>query len=69
MIYKHTRIGYLTISVLIAVVLIFGIILTRSGFNSSILAVMFLILVLLASTSKDPSFNSMIKKINDYKSN
>ncbi len=49
MIYKHTQIGYLIIFILLAVILLFGIILTQAGFNFIILAPMFFILFLLAS--------------------
>ena len=47
--YKHTQTGYLILSVLLAVALLFGSILTQDGFNSSIVAIMIFILFILAS--------------------
>ena len=49
MIYKHTQIGHLIIFVLLAVILLFGIILTQADFNSAILATMVFIMFLIAS--------------------
>ena len=57
MIYKHTQIGYLIIFAFIAIVLLFGIILTQDGFNSTVLTIMGFILFLLASFA---SLNVMI---------
>lgn len=49
MIYKHIQIGYLIIFALLAVILLFGKILTQTGFTPIILATMVFILFLLAS--------------------
>ena len=49
MIYKHTQIGYLIIFALLAVILLFGKILTQTGFTPLILATMIFILFLLFS--------------------
>jgi hypothetical protein len=49
MIYKHTQIGYLIIFTLLAVILLFGGILTRADFNSVIFATMIFVLFVLAS--------------------
>ena len=47
--YKHTQIGYLIIFVLVAVALLYGSILLQTGFDFGILAIMFFILLILAS--------------------
>jgi len=47
--YKHTQIGYLIIFVLLAMILLFGSILTRADFNPIILPIMVFILFLLVS--------------------
>jgi hypothetical protein len=47
--YNHTQIGYLIIFVSLAVAILFGILLVSAGFNTIILAAMFLILFALAS--------------------
>lgn len=47
--YKHTQIGYLIIIISLAVVLLFGIILTRAGFNFMAFVLMAFIVFLLAS--------------------
>ena len=49
MIYKHTQIGYLVIYVFFAVSLLFGSILTKTGFNSVILTIMVFIMFVLVS--------------------
>lgn len=49
MIYKHTQIGYLMIFVFFLLVLYFGFIFTRTGFDSIVIAVMFSIMFLIAS--------------------
>ena len=49
MIYKHTQIGYLVIFVLFVSVLYFGIILTKTGSDTIVVAVMSFILLLVAS--------------------
>ena len=49
MIYKHTQIGYLVIYVFFAVSLLFGSILTKTGFNSVILTIMVFIMFILVS--------------------
>ncbi|MEA3514427.1 MAG: hypothetical protein U9R34_03050 [Nanoarchaeota archaeon] len=47
--YKHTQTGYLIIFALVAVILLFGKILTQTGFTPVILATMIFILFLLVS--------------------
>ncbi len=49
--YKHTQVGYLIIYTLVGMVLLFGFILTQSGFNLLISSVMFFVLFILASFS------------------
>lgn len=49
MVYKHTQVGYLVIYVFLAVSLLFAVILFQTGFNFAIFAMMFLILLALAS--------------------
>jgi len=49
MIYKHTQIGYLIISIGVILVFYFGFILTRVGFNPIAIAIMFSVVFILAS--------------------
>jgi CTP:phosphocholine cytidylyltransferase-like protein len=51
MIYRHTQIGTLIISISVILVLYFGFILMQAGFEQRILFIMILILVILASFS------------------
>lgn len=47
--YKHTQTGYLTIFVLLAVALIYGVVLTQTGFNFPVIVMMLFVLFVLAS--------------------
>jgi hypothetical protein len=47
--YQHTQNGYVIIIALIAISLLFGIILTQTGFNLPLIFLMIIILVILAS--------------------
>lgn len=51
MVYKHTQIGYLMIYVLLAVILLFAGILIQGGVDSSVLVIMLIVIVILASFS------------------
>ena len=62
MIYKHTQIGYLILFALLAVVLLFGIILTQTELNFILLAIMVFIPFLLVSFA---SLKVIIDEIKD----
>jgi len=47
--YKHTQIGYLIIYILLALVIYFGFILIQVDLNPIVIAIMFLIVLILAS--------------------
>ncbi len=51
MIYKHTQIGHLMISVTIAIVILFGVVLIQTGLDYAILGYMLVILLILVSFS------------------
>jgi CTP:phosphocholine cytidylyltransferase-like protein len=51
MFYKHTQIGNLIIATLVVLILYFGFILNKAGFEQTILMIMVLVLSLLASFS------------------
>lgn len=60
--YKHTQIGYLIIWVLIAILLYFGFILTKTGFDKTLIITMFFvsfILISLSSLTTETNFKEL----------